>query len=133
MDWCGHRTLTDPILIVEILLPSSAAAIWTNIWAYTSIPTVREIQILHTVSIAVDLPRRAPDGNWPEVPDHLVAGDLALQSIALTAPWPRSTSRLTSRARHDKRCTAKGSISFRAGLDSRKRLYRSYGYAPTAE
>ena len=81
-----EATLTDPILIVEILSPSNAAETWTNIWAYTSIPTVREILVLHTVSIAADLLRRGPDGNWPEVPEHLAAGDLVLESNALTVP-----------------------------------------------
>jgi len=100
---CSHydseeATLTDPVLIVEILSPSNAAETWTNIWAYTSIPSVREILVLHTVSIAADLLRRAPDRNWPEVPEHLVTGDLALQSIALTVPLP-SLYRTTRLAR----------------------------------
>jgi Uma2 family endonuclease len=81
-----EATLTDPVMVVEILSPSNAAETWTNIWAYTSIPSVREILVLHTVSIAADLLRRGKDGTWPEVPEHLVAGDLVLESIALTVP-----------------------------------------------
>jgi Uma2 family endonuclease len=83
-----EATLTDPVLIVEILSPSNAAETWTNIWAYTSIPTVCEILVLHTASIAADLLRRTPDGNWPEVPEHVTYRDLTLQSIALTVPLP---------------------------------------------
>jgi hypothetical protein len=64
-----EATFTDPILIVQILSPGNAAETWPNIWAYTSIPTVREILVLHTVSIAADLLRRGPDSNWPEVPE----------------------------------------------------------------
>jgi len=81
-----EATLTDPVMVVEILSPSNAAETWTNIWAYTSIPSVREILVLHTVSIAADLLRRGKDGTWPEVPEHLVAGELVLESIALTVP-----------------------------------------------
>lgn len=76
-----EATLTDPVLIVEILSPSNRAETWANVWTYTTIPSVREILVLHTVSIAADLLRRLPDGSWPEEPEHLVAGALALRSI----------------------------------------------------
>ncbi len=63
-----EATLSDPVLIVEILSPSNEAETWSNIWAYSSIPSVREILILHTTAINADLLRRDADGNWPEVP-----------------------------------------------------------------
>jgi Uma2 family endonuclease len=81
-----EATLRDPILIVEILSPSNAAETWTNIWAYTSIPSVREILILHTTQICADLLRRDPNGNWPETPTTIAQGDLALESVTLSVP-----------------------------------------------
>jgi len=82
-----EAALTDPVLIVEILSPSNQAATWANVWAYTSIPSVREILVLRTVAIAADLLCRAADGTWPSEPRAVAAGgDLVLESIGLRVP-----------------------------------------------
>jgi Uma2 family endonuclease len=39
----GLRALTEPTLVVEILSPSNEAETRENVWAYATIPTVREI------------------------------------------------------------------------------------------
>jgi Uma2 family endonuclease len=76
-----ESVLTAPVLIVEILSLSNRAETWANVWTYTTIPSVQEIVVLHTVSIAADVLRRRPDGLWPEEPEHLEVGDLTLVSI----------------------------------------------------
>src|ERR1700736_5876157 len=68
--------IADPVLIVEILSPSNEAETWANVWAYTTIPSVREIVVLRTVSIGAELLRRREDGAWPRTPDAIEAGDL---------------------------------------------------------
>jgi Uma2 family endonuclease len=78
--------IADPVLIVEILSPSNEAETWANVWAYTTIPSVREIVVLRTVSIAADLLRRCPDGSWPRTPEAIEAGDLVLESIGFQTP-----------------------------------------------
>jgi Uma2 family endonuclease len=77
--------IAGPILIVEILSPSNEAETWANVWAYATIPSVREIVVLRTVSIGADLLRR-PDGSWPRTPETIEAGDLVLESIGFRAP-----------------------------------------------
>jgi hypothetical protein len=52
--------LTDPVLLIEILSPRNQAKTWTNVWAYTSIPSVREILILRGDRVAAELLRRPP-------------------------------------------------------------------------
>ena len=71
----------DPVLIVEIRSPSNRADTWANVWAYTSIPSVREILILQADAIGGDLLWRLPDGAWPDRPTSIVDGDLVLESI----------------------------------------------------
>jgi hypothetical protein len=73
-------------LIVEILSPSNVAETWANVWAYTTIPSVREIVVLRTVSIGAELLRRRPEGSWPSTPEAIEAGDLILESIGFQAP-----------------------------------------------
>ena len=58
----------DPVLLIEILSPSNEAQTRANIWAYTTIPSVREILAVHSTRIEAELLRRNPDGSWPEEP-----------------------------------------------------------------
>jgi Uma2 family endonuclease len=77
----GQAMLPDPVLLIEILSPSNQAKTWTNVWAYTSIPSVREILVLRADRIAAELLRRSPQGEWPDRPMAITEGDLALVSI----------------------------------------------------
>ncbi len=77
----GPTTLADPVLIVEILSPSNQAETWRNVWAYTSIPSVREILILRSDRRAAEVLRRGPDGGWPSEPVPVADGRLDLTSI----------------------------------------------------
>jgi Uma2 family endonuclease len=81
-----EATLTDPVLIVEILSPSNAAETWANVWTYTTIATVREILVLHSVSVTAELLRRQADGAWPKEPAMIAAGELELASIGFQVP-----------------------------------------------
>lgn len=72
----------DPVLIVEILSPSNQAETWSSIWAYATLPTVLELVVLHTATVAAHVLRRTPDGTWPVKPGLIEDGDLTLESIA---------------------------------------------------
>lgn len=81
-----ESAVADPMLIVEILSMSNRSETWANVWTYTTIPSVREILVLHTVSVTADLLRRRPDGTWPKEPETIQGGDLTLDSIGFTLP-----------------------------------------------
>jgi Uma2 family endonuclease len=38
--------VSNPILIVEVISPSNRADTWRNVWAFTTIPSLREILLL---------------------------------------------------------------------------------------
>jgi Uma2 family endonuclease len=79
--------VTEPVLLIEILSPSNEGNTRANIWAYTTIPSVREILAVHSTRIEAELLRRAPDGIWPEEPLILGREDrLRLDSIDFTTP-----------------------------------------------
>jgi Uma2 family endonuclease len=83
----AHDThLVDPVLLVEILAPSNQADTWANVWAYTTIPSVREILVLHSLAIRAEILRRGPDGNWPAEPESVTEGELRLDSLDYRAP-----------------------------------------------
>jgi len=77
----GQTSLPDPVLIVEILSPSNQAKTWTNVWAYTSIPSVQEILVLRSDRIGAELLRRSPEGVWPNRTAGITEGELVLDSI----------------------------------------------------
>jgi Plasmid encoded RepA protein len=72
--------------LVEILSPSNRSETWTNVWAYTTIPSVQEILVLHSTAVRAEMLRRDAEGNWPERPEVLEGGTLELLSIGLQLP-----------------------------------------------
>lgn len=70
----GLRALTEPTLVIEILSPSNEAETRESVWAYATIPTVREIVLIRSTRIAAELLRRQGDGMWPPNPEYLGAG-----------------------------------------------------------
>jgi Uma2 family endonuclease len=75
----------EPVLLVEILSPSNEAEARANIWAYTTIPSVQELLVVHSTRIEAELLHRGADGSWPEQPEIIRAdGSLSLASIAFT-------------------------------------------------
>ena len=76
--------LANPVLIIEILSPSNRAETWTNIWAYTTLPSVHEILVVHSTGIGVELLRRDGVGNWPEQSIAIEQGMFELRSIGFS-------------------------------------------------
>jgi Uma2 family endonuclease len=68
--------VSEPVLLIEILSPSNEAHTRANIWAYTTIPSVREILAVHSTRVEAELLRRNADGSWPEEADVLLGPDM---------------------------------------------------------
>jgi Uma2 family endonuclease len=83
----GDQLLRDPLVVVEVLSPSNKADTWQNVWSYVTLPSVREILIIYTAEMRIDLLRRGGDDSWPDDPLTLGPGDIVtLASIGFTAP-----------------------------------------------
>lgn len=78
--------LADPVLLVEILSPSNQPETWSNVWTYTTIPSVREILVLRSATVGAELLRRQADGTWPPEPLSVTEGDLVLDSVGFSVP-----------------------------------------------
>ncbi len=81
-----ESAITDPVLIVEILSPSNQTETWSNVWTYITIPSLREVLVLYSVSIGAEILRRRPDGTWPQEAETILDGDLILDSIGFRVP-----------------------------------------------
>ncbi|MBV9777112.1 MAG: Uma2 family endonuclease [Acetobacteraceae bacterium] len=81
------QALSEPVLLIEILSPSNWAETWSNVWTYTSLPSVQEILVLRSDAVTADLIRRNADGTWPERPSTIEGdGELELESIGFRTP-----------------------------------------------
>jgi Uma2 family endonuclease len=86
-DDVGVHSLAEPTLIIEVLSPSNEAETRENVWAYTTIPTVREILLIRSTRPAAELLTREPDGSWPATPVLIGEHDrLALNSLHFSCP-----------------------------------------------
>jgi Uma2 family endonuclease len=81
--------LREPVLLVEILSASNARDTWANVWAYSSMPSVREILVLRTATRCAELLRRDEKGEWPARPVIVTEGELELESIGFRAELAR--------------------------------------------
>jgi Uma2 family endonuclease len=83
----GSKSLPDPAVLVEVLSPSNEAETRANVWAYTTIPSVREILIVFSTEIAAEILRRQANGSWPDQPEVIGPDEeLRLEAIGFTAP-----------------------------------------------
>ncbi len=83
----GQVVIEDPVLLIEILSPSNKAKTWTNVWASTTIPSVREIVVVQSERIEILVLRVSPERLWPDNPEKCLAGDsLRLDSIGFACP-----------------------------------------------
>jgi Uma2 family endonuclease len=78
--------VADPVLVIEILSPSNQQETWLNVWAYASMPSVREIVVVNSTSIAVEILRRDANGDWPPKADRITEGEVTFVSIDFTTP-----------------------------------------------
>jgi len=83
----GGQMLPDPLILIEILSPTNEAETWANVWTYLTIPTVMKVLVVNSTRVEAELPRRDPDGTWPELPIRIGSADaLRLDSIDFSVP-----------------------------------------------
>ena len=79
--------VAEPILLIEILSPSNEADTRANIWAYTSVPSVREILAIRGTRIEAELLTRGADDAWPAEPGIIGRnGVVTLPGIGFSTP-----------------------------------------------
>ncbi len=71
----------DPVLLVEVLSPSNAAETYESVRAYATLPSVKEILVVQSTRIEIEVLLRGADGNWPANPTNVNGGQLRLESI----------------------------------------------------
>jgi Uma2 family endonuclease len=81
-----QAALREPVVLVEILSPHNKPHTWSNVWTYTTIPSVREIAVFETERIGARILRRLADGGWPTKPERIETGDFRFESVDVRFP-----------------------------------------------
>ena len=83
----GGVMVPEPVLLIEILSPGNEVKTRTNIWTYTTMPSVQEILAVRSTRMEVELLRLGNDGNWPASPVIVRPPEMvALASIGFEMP-----------------------------------------------
>lgn len=77
----------DPLLLADIIWEEDVEETRNNIWAYATIPSLREILIIHSTAIRAEVFRRGADGAWPERAEIIEAGGM-LRLASIEAEFP---------------------------------------------
>ena len=77
----------EPVLLVEILSPGNEAKTRSNVWTYTTLPSVQEILLVRSTRMEIELLRRSADGMWPAQPTIIHPPEtLELTSLDFAVP-----------------------------------------------
>ena len=80
-------TLTNPILIVEVMSPTTAIFDRTDKFiAYRSIPNLKEYVLVSSDKVLVEIYRKNGDENWHLITETDVNADIEFKSISLKMP-----------------------------------------------
>ena len=83
----GVHLTPDPLLLIEILSPGNAADTYENVRAFSTLPTVRQIVVVHSTQMLAEVLNRAADGAWPADAEVIAAGGtLQVASIGMALP-----------------------------------------------
>ena len=91
LDGIDDRVVVrKPIALVEILSPGNRSLTRNNVRAYATLPGVREILVVHTSRIELEVFRRDSAGAWPDAPETIKGGGrLRLHTVGLECPVER--------------------------------------------
>jgi Uma2 family endonuclease len=70
----GDKSMPEPVLLVEILSPSTARADQAKVWLYATMPSVQEILIVHSSKARLEFYTRNADGSWPREAQFATTG-----------------------------------------------------------
>ena len=83
----GEVMTPEPVLLIEVLSPGNAQDTYENVRANTTLPSVREIVIVHSTAVRAELLVRDENGHWPPNATEIGAGGtLAFPSIGAVIP-----------------------------------------------
>ena len=82
------------VFLLEVLSPSNEQDTRDNVWAYMTVPSVRQILLLESTGVRGEMFTRRPGGPWPEEAQELLGADLVhVEQIDFTCPLSDSYAR----------------------------------------
>ncbi len=81
----GNGTFVDPVLIVEVMSPSNENDTWESIHALAGLHSLKEVMVVQSTRVEVQVFRRDPGGAWINEPETAasVEASVRLDSIGI--------------------------------------------------
>jgi Uma2 family endonuclease len=80
----GEVMTPDPILLIEVLSPGNMNDTYESVRGYATLPSVREIALIHSTRIKAEVLRRDEHEAWPDDPVVEDRDAMRLESIGAT-------------------------------------------------
>jgi Uma2 family endonuclease len=68
------KLASKTVIVAEALSRENESAVQESFWAYTTVPSVREILIVDTERVCIEICRKGAGGNWEAGPEVVEAG-----------------------------------------------------------
>jgi Uma2 family endonuclease len=81
LDRAGQIMAQDPVLLIEVLSPGNVQETYEAVRCYATLPSVRDILIVHSTRVRAELWTRDDKGDWPMNPVEIDGGLVPLVSI----------------------------------------------------
>jgi Uma2 family endonuclease len=62
----SDKSMPEPVLLTEVLSPSTARGDQAKVWLYATMPSVQEILIIHSTEVRLEFYTRLTDRSWPK-------------------------------------------------------------------
>lgn len=85
------KLFPDPVLVIEVLSPGNQKDTWEAVYALSTIPSLTEVAVVDSETLAFWILRRDANGHWPKERGEPVTGAaavLTLESIGAALPLP---------------------------------------------
>jgi Uma2 family endonuclease len=83
----GDVMTPEPLLLIEVLSPGNKSETYENVRAYATIPSVREIVVIHSTTIKAEILVRDENGDWPSNATE-ICNDAVLTLSSIDASFP---------------------------------------------
>ena len=71
----GSKIVAQPVLLIEVLSPGNQKESWESLRASSTLPSLKEIVVVDSERIHVQLFHKDKDGNWAQAAEEFRQGD----------------------------------------------------------
>jgi Uma2 family endonuclease len=79
----GDKLVKEPMIVIEVLSPSNDDDSYGSIMACSTLPSVKQMLVVDSSRVSVELWQRDLAGEWPTDPEPITSGSVPLAALGL--------------------------------------------------